>query len=90
MAEITLGQKNRIQTLKVNIGKNTYSIPLAGSLTIAEMEKFRNDEDGFTFFGKYIPVEVLKSLTMDDFKNLSNAWKKESETSGESDIPVGE
>ena len=88
MAEITLGNKNEVKTLKVNIGKKAYNIPLAGSLTIAEMKKFKSDEDGFTFFGKYIPMEVLEDLTMDEFKALSEAWKKAS--SGESDIPVGE
>lgn len=88
MAEITLGSKKEVKVLKVNIGKNTYSIPLAGSLTIAEMKKFKGDEDGFTFFGKYVPVDVLEALTMDEFKALSEAWKNAS--SDESHVPLGE
>ena len=89
MAEITLGQKTELKVLKVNIGKKAYSIPLAGSLTIAEMKRFQTDEDGFTFFGKYIPMEVLEGLTMDEFKALSDAWKAAS--SGEADdMTVGE
>lgn len=88
MAEITLGAKKEVKTLKVNIGKSSYSIPLAGSLTIAEMKKFRDDEDGFSFFGKYVPMEVLEGLTMDEFKALSDAWKNASST--ESNVPLGE
>lgn len=88
MAEITLGNKKEIKTLKVNIGKSSYSIPLAGSLTIAEMKKFKDDEDGFTFFGKYIPMDILESLTMDEFKALSEAWKDTS--SDVSNVPLGE
>ena len=74
--------------MKVNIGKSSYSIPLAGSLTIAEMKKFKDDEDGFSFFGKYIPMEVLEALTMDEFKALSEAWKNSS--SEDSNVPLGE
>lgn len=88
MAEITLGGKKTVKSLKVNIEDKSYNIPLTGSLTIAEMEKFKDDEDGFSFFGKYIPMNVLKSLTMDDFKALTEAWKKAS--SEESGVDLGE
>jgi hypothetical protein len=88
MAEITLGKKAEVKSLKVNIGKKTYSIPLAGSLTISEMKRFQDDEDGFSFFGKYIPNEILEDLTMDDFKALSDAWKKASSGEDE-DMSVG-
>ena len=87
MTEITLGSKT-IKTLKVNIGDSAYSIPLAGSLTIAEMKKFQKDEDGFSFFEKYIPRKILESLTMDEFKELSEAWKVASADG--SNVPVGE
>ena len=88
MNKITLGSATKKKVLKVNIGQETYTVPLAGSLTIAEMRKFKEDEDGFTFFRKYIPEEVIDNLTMDDFKALSDAWKNASaETAGAS---VGE
>lgn len=86
MSEITLGSAKEIKTLKVNIGKATYTVPLAGSLTIAEMKKFQKDEDGFTFFEKYIPKKVLESLTMDEFKMLSEAWKNSSSSEGDPDL----
>lgn len=88
MAEITLGNRKSINTLKVNIGDASYSIPLAGSLTISEMRKFQKDEDGFSFFEKYIPKKVLEGLTMDEFKALSEAWKNTS--AEESKVPLGE
>ena len=88
MKEITLGSAKKQKTLKVNIGDKSYSVPLAGSLTITEMRKFKDEEDGFTFFEKYIPKKVIESLTMDDFTALSEAWKEAS--AGDGDPPLGE
>lgn len=90
MREITLTDENKqINVLKVNIGKETYSVPLSGSLSIREMKAMRDGvEDGFDFFGRYIPQDVLETLTMDQFKELNKAWK---EASGEkTDADVGE
>lgn len=90
MREITLTNENKqINVLKVNIGKETYSVPLSGSLSIREMKAMRDGvEDGFDFFGRYIPQDVLETLTMDQFKELNKAWK---EVSGEkTDADMGE
>ena len=90
MREITLTNENKqINVLKVNIGKETYSVPLSGSLSIREMKAMRDGvEDGFDFFGRYIPQDVLETLTMDQFKELNKAWK---EASGEkADADMGE
>lgn len=83
MSEITLGNKKEKKVLKVNIGKETYSVPLTGSLTIAEIKEFKATEDGFDFFRKYIPAEVIDSLTFDDLRALSDAWKAESAKDGQ-------
>lgn len=92
MREITLGNKKEVSALKVNIGKDTYSIPLTGSFTIAEMEKIKDeikdDKEGYAFFAKYIPLDILKSLTISEFKELTEAWKSASEE--ESGIGLGE
>lgn len=90
MAEITLkGKSDEMKVLKVNIGKKTYSVPLSGSLSIKEMRAMsKGDEDGFDFFSKYIPMEVLESLTMDEFKALTDAWR--SASAGDTDTDVGE
>lgn len=82
MAEITLGQSKEVKTLRVNIGEETYSVPLAGSLSIAEMKKLKTDEDSFEFFGKYIPKKILNNLSFDDFRALTEAWKKTSFSEG--------
>lgn len=90
MREITLTSENeQINVLKVNIGKETYSVPLSGSLSIREMKAMRDGtEDGFDFFGRYIPQDVLETLTMDQFNALNEAWKEAS--SEKTDASMGE
>lgn len=90
MREITLTDENKqINVLKVNIGKETYSVPLSGSLSIREMKAMRDGtEDGFDFFGRYIPQDVLETLTMDQFNALNEAWKEAS--SEKTDASMGE
>jgi hypothetical protein len=90
MREITLTNENeQINVLKVNIGKKTYSVPLSGSLSIREMKAMRDGtEDGFDFFGRYIPQDVLETLTMDQFNALNGAWKEAS--SEKTDASMGE
>jgi hypothetical protein len=86
---LKLGGKKTVKTLKVNIGEEEYSIPLAGSLSIAELKALRSGtDDGFSFFEKYIPADVINTLTLDEFKQLNDAWKQASEdTSG---VDLGE
>lgn len=90
MREITLTNENeQINVLKVNIGKKAYSVPLSGSLSIREMKAMRDGtEDGFDFFGRYIPQDVLETLTMDQFNALNEAWKEAS--SEKTDASMGE
>ena len=90
MREITLTNENeQINVLKVNIGKETYSVPLSGSLSIREMKAMRDGtEDGFDFFGRYIPQDVLETLTIDQFNKLNKAWKDATEE--KTDVSMGE
>lgn len=90
MAEVTLRKENsEKKVLKVNIGKKSYNVPLMGALSIREMKELKDGtDDGFTFFERYIPADVLESLTMDEFKLLNEAWKNAS--SGQSDASMGE
>lgn len=90
MREITLTNENeQINVLKVNIGNEAYSVPLSGSLSIREMKAMRDGtEDGFDFFGRYIPQDVLETLTMDQFNALNEAWKEAS--SEKTDASMGE
>ena len=87
MKEITLGNAKK-ETLLVNIGKESYEVPLAGSLTFAQVKELRDSDDGISFFEKYIPREILDNLTIDEFKALNNAWK--SASNAETDPEVGE
>lgn len=79
MAEITLGNAKAKKELTVNIGKNTYKVPLSGSLTLAEVKKIRDSDDPFALFRGHIPDEVIDNLPVDDLRALSEAWKAESE-----------
>jgi len=90
MKEITLNAvPEERKVLKVNIGKETYSVPLTGSLSIREMRAMKDGtEDGFDFFGRYIPPDVLDSLTMDEFRALNDAWREASRE--QSDVDMGE
>ena len=89
MAEVILGGDRPKKVLEVKIGKKTYNVPLSGSLSIREMKAMRDGtEDGFDFFGRYIPAEVMENMTMDDFQVLNDAWKKAS--AGQSDVSLGE
>ena len=88
MAEITLGRTETLKTLKVNIGKDSYDIPLMGSLTLSETRALAQAEDEFAFFKKYIPEDVVNSLAINDLKTLTNAWKAESEKA--SGVELGE
>ena len=80
MAEITLkGKGDEKKVLTVKIGKDSYNIPLSGSLSIKEMRELsKGTEDGFDFFAKYIPGEVLDNISMDEFTTLVDAWKNAS------------
>lgn len=89
MKEIALGKKKDVNVLKVNIAGKTYNVPLVGNLTIAELRALQSgDDDGFSFFEKYIPKEVISELTLDDFKQLNKAWKEASEKA--SGVDLGE
>lgn len=81
MREITLGSRP-IEVLRVNIGKETYSLPLAGSLSVKEAAGMDSQEKVIAFFQKHIPKDVLEQLTVDDLTALSQAWSEESEKAG--------
>lgn len=74
MREITLNN-NEVKVLKVNIGKKSYNVPLAKSLSVKEARAMSKSDDGFEFFTNYIPLDVLESLTVEDVAELAKAWK---------------
>ena len=78
MAEFTLDNKNKktADVLKVNIGNDTYSIPLAGALSIKELKMTQTTMGVIDFFEKYIPEDVFDTLTVDDLNEIVGAWFK--------------
>lgn len=85
MREITLDQPKEV--LKVNYGKETFSIPLAGSLPFTETVALREAKanGGNTielmigFMEKHIPEKIYKQLTADELKAIFKAWSDASE-----------
>ena len=87
--KVKIGGQNVINTLDVEIGNKTYSVPLAGSMKRKELMAMKDDESIFQMFSKYIPAEVLDNLTVDEYNQLGQAWidaneNKENTSLGES------
>lgn len=78
------------EVLKVTIGENTYTLPLANNLpydkvkNLIKASKNGSEEDTtdvfIAFFKEYIPEEVIDSLPMAKLNALAKAW---GDTSGE-------
>lgn len=86
MAEYTLN-KRPTKVLKLNIGDETFSIPLAGSLTPEEAAPLDTREGTIAFFQKYLSKKVIKMLVIDDYNEITQAWIK---ASGEGNQSAGE
>lgn len=73
MAEFTLRRKEA-ETLKLNIGEESFFIPLAGSLTPDEAAPLDTPEGTRAFFQKYLSEELRDSLTLNDYEAITKAW----------------
>lgn len=83
MAEITLGGPKRAEVLKVNIGEESYSVPLAGSLTVKEAAGIDSDAKALAFIERHIPKKVLEGITVNDLNMLVKEWYKASTDNGD-------
>lgn len=81
MAEFTLKRKPA-KTLKVNIGEESFNIPLAGSLTPKEAATLDTAKGTQDFIKKHLSPEIAESLTIDDFNAITTAWTSASNKSG--------
>ena len=81
MAEFTLKRKP-VKTLKVNIGEESFMIPLAGSLTPEELAKLDTAEGTRDYFRKYLSEDVKKVLTIEDYNEITRAWIDASNKAG--------
>lgn len=72
---------DEIPTLQVNIGAESYQIPLMSTMPFSEVEKFRDDKSGDEvrkFFSKHLPAKVMKSLSVHDYIAIVRAWSEAS------------
>lgn len=73
MAEFTLKRKEA-STLKLNIGEDSFQIPLAGSLTPEEAAPLDTQAGTIAFFQKYLSDDIKAVLTIDDYNEITKAW----------------
>lgn len=84
MAQVKLNNKqyDKKNCLAINIGENTYNMPLAPAMSIKMVKKMADDP---TFDGmlevltNYIPEEVLDELTYGNLEQIVRAWYEASE-----------
>ena len=83
MREFTL-KKREEDYLKLNIGEESFLVPLATNLTLDEVEKMDSTDGAIEFFRKYIREDVAQSLTLYNYKDIITAWREASEKAMES------
>lgn len=81
MAEFTL-KKKPAKVLKLNIGDETFNIPLATSLTPEEAAPLDTQAGTIAFFQSYLSEEVKKILVIEDYNEITKAWVKASKEAG--------
>lgn len=91
MAEFTLKTREE-DTLKLNIGDESFQIPLATSMTLEEARSMDTMEGAISFFNKYIREDVANSLSLINYRDLIKAWRDASEVAMQAagDITPGE
>lgn len=83
MREITIDAKP-IEVLKINIGSESFSLPLMGSLPFEDAMKIKNGktEERLEYLTELlksnIPEDLYKKLTSDTINQIIKAWSKES------------
>lgn len=92
MKEFTL-KKKETDFFKLNIGEESYLIPLARSLTFEEITRMQERENVVEFFEKHIGKEVFNALTVDQFEVVCREWQKANDMTADGedeDITAGE
>lgn len=78
MAEYTIKAKEA-KTLRVNVGEDSFQLPLQGSLSIKEAMNLDTPEGTYKFLKTYIPENILDELKVEDYNQLLAVWRSESE-----------
>ena len=92
MKEFTL-KKKESDFFKLNIGEESYLIPLARSLTLEEINRMQNKENVVEFFRKHLGDDVFNALTVDQFEIVCREWQKANDMTADGedeDITAGE
>ena len=92
MKEFTL-KKKETDFFKLNIGEESYLIPLARSLTFEEINRMQDKENVVEFFRKYLGNDVFNALTVDQFEVVCREWQKANDMTAngeDEDITAGE
>ena len=92
MKEFTL-KKKETDFFKLNIGEESYLIPLARSLTFEEINKMQDKENVVEFFRKHLGADVFNALTVDQFEIVCREWHKANDMTSDGedeDITAGE
>lgn len=87
MTEVVLKRKKE-EFITIILGDDRFNLPLGGSVPFVTLQKMKTEGGVIEFLGKYIPAEILETLTSDDITQIFTAWSKETEKS--QGVSVGE
>lgn len=76
--KVVIGGQN-VDVLTVEIGKTSYTVPLAGSMKRKDLLALKDENSVFQMFARYIPEDVLDNLTVDEYNQLAQAWSDANE-----------
>ena len=77
MTEFTLKRKET-ETLRINIGDDSFVLPLQGCMTFAEAKLIGTSDGMYSYLKKTVPEHIFDSLTVDEYNAIVDAWNKES------------
>lgn len=91
MKELTLNKREE-DYLKLNIGEESFLIPLASNMTLDEAHALDSMEGAISFFREHIRGEVADTLTMYNWKELISEWRAASQLAmdGSGELTPGE
>lgn len=87
MRELTL-KPRETKTLKINIGDESYQLPLMGSMTMKEAKGVETAAGTYAYITKFIPAKIIDTLPVEDYNSIIAVWKEESQK--QSGMKVGE
>lgn len=84
---VKIGGEKR-EALAIEYKGKTYNVPLSGSMKRKDLQKLKDEDAVMEMFAQYIPMDILEDMTVDEYRQLAEAWVNESQAAY--DIPLGE